>query len=159
MEANYADAARSRASIAQSDVEDEKNSLRKSNEDRNDARNTNYSTINDVKYATNIALLEKSTDANSRAYEERQELMKKAQIKQPQTRPEIIQSVLENESSISERSYDLGNKKVLERTVEAGGKTYVYRKIVSTTGVYFFKNGISITEQTWKDETTKLMEK
>jgi hypothetical protein len=51
----------------------------------------------------------------------------------------------------------LGNKKVLERTVIAGGKTYVYKKLVSTAGAYYFKNGISITEQTWKNETTKLM--
>lgn len=74
-----------------------------------------------------------------------------------QTRAQIEQAVLSDESSITERSYDMGNKKVLERTMTVGGKTYIYKKIVSTTGAYFFKNGVSITEQTWKNETTKLM--
>jgi hypothetical protein len=156
---NYRDAAKSRADVENIEIQDEKTNFLQSRDQRSEERNRDYTEINDQKYSTQLSLNEKRNEASERSYEERQELLKKQdEIKKPQTRPEITRSILQNESAITERSYDLGNKKVLERTVIVDGKTFTYKKIVSTTGVYYFKNGISITEQTWRDETTKLME-
>jgi hypothetical protein len=156
---NYRDAAKSRSEVENLEIQDEKTKFIQIKDQRSEERNLEYTEINDQKYSTQLSLNEKKNDASARSYEERQDLYKKQdEIKKPQTRPEITRAILQNESAITERSYDLGNKKVLERTVIVDGKTFTYKKIVSTTGVYYFKNGISITEQTWRDETTKLME-
>lgn len=56
---------------------------------------------------------------------------------------------------VTENSYKLGEKMVTERTVKVGNKIDKYRKVVSKTGTYYFKNGKSITEGTWKQETLK----
>lgn len=56
---------------------------------------------------------------------------------------------------VTENSYKLGEKMVTERTVKIGNKIDKYRKVVSKTGTYYFKNGKSITEGTWKQETLR----
>ncbi len=56
---------------------------------------------------------------------------------------------------VSENSYELGNKKVTERTVKIGNKVDVYKKIVSKTGIFYFKNERSITQTLWKQETLR----
>lgn len=55
--------------------------------------------------------------------------------------------------SVSENSYKLGNKMITERTVTSGNKVDIYKKVVSKTAIYYFKNGQSITETIWKLET------
>ena len=57
---------------------------------------------------------------------------------------------------VSENSYKLGNKMVTERTVKVGNKVDSYRKVVSKTGIYYFKNDHSITEVIWDLETLGL---
>jgi hypothetical protein len=42
---------------------------------------------------------------------------------------------------------------VIERTVKRGNKVDIFRKVISKTGTYYFKNGRSITEAQWKRET------
>lgn len=54
---------------------------------------------------------------------------------------------------VTENSYKLGNKMITERTVTVGNKVNTYKKVVSKTAIYYFKNGNSITETTWKMET------
>ncbi len=54
---------------------------------------------------------------------------------------------------VTEKSYQLGNKMVTERSVKVGNKVDKYKKVVSKTGIYFFCNGRSITEQTWRQAT------
>jgi hypothetical protein len=39
--------------------------------------------------------------------------------------------------------------------VKRGNKVDTYRKVVSKTGVYYFKNNRSITEEIWTRETLK----
>jgi hypothetical protein len=56
---------------------------------------------------------------------------------------------------VTENSFKLGEKMVTERTVKVGNKIDKYRKVVSKTGTYYFKNGKSISEGTWKQETLK----
>jgi len=51
---------------------------------------------------------------------------------------------------VTENSYKLGNKMVTERLVKIGNKVDKYKKVVSKTAIYFFRNGQSITEETWK---------
>jgi hypothetical protein len=54
---------------------------------------------------------------------------------------------------VTENSYKLGNKMVTERLVKIGNKVDKYKKVVSKTAIYFFRNGTSITEETWKQAT------
>jgi len=54
---------------------------------------------------------------------------------------------------VTENSYKLGNKMITERKVTVGNKVNTYKKVVSKTAIYYFKNGTSITETTWKMET------
>jgi len=51
---------------------------------------------------------------------------------------------------VTENSYKLGNKMVTERLVKIGNKVDKYKKVVSKTAIYYFRNGTSITEETWK---------
>ena len=57
------------------------------------------------------------------------------------------------EEGVQERSYEQGNKMVIERTVKRGNKVDLYRKVISKTGIYYFKNEQAITETTWVRET------
>lgn len=54
---------------------------------------------------------------------------------------------------VTENSYKLGNKMVTERLVKIGNKIDKYKKVVSKTAIYYFRNGQSITEETWKQAT------
>jgi hypothetical protein len=54
---------------------------------------------------------------------------------------------------VTENSYKLGNKMVTERLVKIGNKVEKYKKVVSKTAIYYFRNGQSITEETWKQAT------
>lgn len=54
---------------------------------------------------------------------------------------------------VTENSYKFGNKMITERKVTAGNKVDIYKKVVSKTAIYYFKNGNSISEGTWKKET------
>lgn len=56
---------------------------------------------------------------------------------------------------VTENSYKQGNKTVTERIVKEGNKVNYYKKVVSKTGIYYFKDGKSITETIWKQETLK----
>lgn len=60
------------------------------------------------------------------------------------------------QEGVNETSYELPGKTVIERTVKIGNKVDVYRKVVSKTGTYYFKNNKSTTEDTWIRETLNL---
>ncbi len=57
---------------------------------------------------------------------------------------------------VDERSYEVGNTLVIERTVRVGNKIDVYRKSVAKHGVYYFKNDRSITRDIWVLETFEI---
>lgn len=154
-----ASAAESKRDMNMTNVTSQKESLIANSEDKKDIRDENLMAIDDVKYNTQLNLRAKKSSAEEDGFQKRDELFKAAVLPKHQTRSEIIANVQDEDDAITERSFDVGNKKVLERTVKTDGQTLVYRKIVSTAGVYYFKNGLSITEQTWKDETTNLMSK
>lgn len=54
---------------------------------------------------------------------------------------------------VTENSYKLGNKMVTERIVKIGNKVDKYKKVVSKSAIYYFRNGQSITEVTWRQAT------
>lgn len=55
---------------------------------------------------------------------------------------------------VVENSYKDGNKMITERTLKVGNKVDTYKKVVSKTAIYYFKNDRSITEVMWRQETT-----
>lgn len=59
----------------------------------------------------------------------------------------------EAERIVTENSYKFGNKMITERKVTVGNTENIYKKVVSKTAIYYFKNGNSISETTWKTET------
>lgn len=59
---------------------------------------------------------------------------------------------------VHEQSYDIPNGLVIERTVRTGNLVVRYRKVVTKTGVYYFRGDRSITADTWNRETTVVLD-
>lgn len=60
---------------------------------------------------------------------------------------------------VNETSYRLpGEKMVIERSVRIGNKVDVYKKVISQTGIFYFKNDSSTSEVTWTRETIEAFE-
>lgn len=57
------------------------------------------------------------------------------------------------QQGVTEETYDEGNSKVVKRTVVKGNKADEYKMVVMRSGTYYFKNGFSITKNTWNNET------
>jgi hypothetical protein len=54
---------------------------------------------------------------------------------------------------VTEESYTEGNKVIIRRVVVNGNKADDYSKVIAKWGTFYFKNGQSITEIMWKNET------
>lgn len=92
--------------------------------------------------------------ARDRAYDRRKELFSLSAGEKKSVDDYRLPPGYENlEEGVQEKSYEEGNKMVIERTVRRGNKVDTYRKVISKTGIYYFKNGVSITEGLWKRET------
>ncbi|MDE0978539.1 MAG: hypothetical protein OSA78_00960 [Flavobacteriales bacterium] len=104
-------------------------------------------------------LSERKTQADRRAYDSRMEGLEKANSesndKDAYVLSEKDQEVL---MGIHEESYDIPNGLVIERTVRTGNLVVRYRKVVTKTGIYYFKGDRSITVDTWKRETSILLD-
>lgn len=104
-------------------------------------------------------LSERKTEADRRAYDSRMEGLEKANSdtkdKEAYVLSEKDQEVL---MGIHEQSYDIPNGLVIERTVRSGNLVVRYRKVVTKTGIYYFKGDRSITVDTWKRETSILLD-
>lgn len=95
-----------------------------------------------------------ATAARERSYDRRKELFSKSAGEMKSVDDYRLPPGYENlEEGVQEKSYEEGNKMVIERTVRRGNKVDTYRKVISKTGIYYFKNGSSITEGLWKRET------
>ena len=97
-------------------------------------------------------------ERESKSSNERYDARKKAFEKNPgePREEEDYKAVAGTENlkqGVTENSYKLGNKMVTERLVKVGNKVDKYKKVVSKTAIYFFRNGQSITEETWKKAT------
>ena len=54
---------------------------------------------------------------------------------------------------VTEESYTEGNKVIIRRIVVNGNRADEYSKVIAKWGIYYFKNGQSITEAIWTRET------
>jgi hypothetical protein len=91
--------------------------------------------------------------ANER-YEARKEAFeKKAGEPKKEEEYKVIPGTENLKQGVTENSYKLGNKMVTERLVKVGNKVEKYKKVVSKTAIYYFRNGQSISEETWKQAT------
>lgn len=59
---------------------------------------------------------------------------------------------------VHEESYDIPNGLVIERTVRSGNLVVRYRKVVTKTGIYYFRGDRSITAEIWRRETTVILD-
>lgn len=59
---------------------------------------------------------------------------------------------------VTEETYNESNKAVIRRIVIVGNKAFEYHKVVSRSGTYYFKNGISISKAIWDLESDKVPE-
>ena len=113
--------------------------------------------IKEQKKDNAFLLSTKSEEAQLRAYDARKELFEKDSGSQKEPEEYIAKEDTEDlDEGVHERSYELGNKMIIERTVKRGNKVDTYKKVISKTGIYYFKNEISITEFTWKRETLEV---
>ncbi|MEM9051222.1 MAG: hypothetical protein AAGC47_04130 [Bacteroidota bacterium] len=60
---------------------------------------------------------------------------------------------------VTEESSTLGNKVIITRIVVSGKHGDEYKKVVDKAGEYYFKNGGSISENTWSRETIEAFNK
>ncbi|MBK6831659.1 MAG: hypothetical protein IPG92_13375 [Flavobacteriales bacterium] len=74
---------------------------------------------------------------------------------QPRTFAEFNRNKLAQEypPGVTEESYTEGNKVIIRRVVVNGNKGDEYSKVIAKWGVFYFKNGQSITEAIWTRET------
>jgi hypothetical protein len=57
------------------------------------------------------------------------------------------------QQGVTEETYEEGNAKVVKRVVVKGNKADEYKMVVQRSGTYYFKNGSSISKNTWNNET------
>ena len=108
---------------------------------------------------SNRRLSKRKTEADRRAYDarlkEQDRITTATDDKDKYVLSEDDQEVL---MGIHEESYDIPNGLVIERTVRRGNQVVRYRKVVTKTGVYYFKGDRSITVNTWKRETSIVLD-
>jgi hypothetical protein len=59
---------------------------------------------------------------------------------------------------VTEETYDEPNKAIIRRIIIVGNKAIEYHKVVSRSGTYYFKNGLSISKAIWDLESDKVPE-
>ena len=99
-------------------------------------------------------------ERESKSSNERYDARKKAFEKNPgePREEEDYKAVAGTENlkqGVTENSYKLGNKMVTERLVKVGNKVDKYKKVVSKTAIYFFRNGQSTVSYTHLTLPTK----
>ena len=103
---------------------------------------------------TNRRMSKRKLEADQRAFDSRIEELERSKNASDDTDSYVLseadQEVL---MGIHEESYDIPNGLVIERTVRTGNLVVRYRKVVTKTGIYYFRGDRSITLDTWKRET------
>lgn len=105
-------------------------------------------------------LAQRQQEARQRAYNEQKSAQ--ANLREVGPRAPEDYKLDENEidilQGVNEQSYDIPNGLVIERTVRTGNLVLRYRKVVTKTGVYYFRGDRSITVDTWRRETTVVLD-
>lgn len=114
----------------------------------------NIAAVERAKSDDQILRIDREQEAKNRSYDKRKELFDRNSGQQKSVDDYQLPPGAENlEEGVQEKSYEEGNKMIIERVVRRGNKVDTYRKVISKTGIYYFKNGSSITETLWKRET------
>jgi len=117
--------------------------------------------VNELRQNTTLMQMEKEKEAAAKRYKTRQELydLDPGHEKKDDeyTLSEATEALPEGVTETS-FEYPRPSRKVIERVVKRGNKVDTYRKIVSKTGIFYFKNDRSITEEIWVRETLKATE-
>ena len=105
-------------------------------------------------------MAQREQEARQRAYNEQQAAQ--ANLREVGPRAPEDYELAEDDADIlqgvNEQSYDIPNGLVIERTVRTGNLVVRYRKVVTKTGVYYFRGDRSITADTWRRETTVVLD-
>ena len=102
---------------------------------------------------------QRSLQADDRRYDARQEVLALDRGSAPEAEEyELAPEDADVAPGIQEHSYDIPNGLVIERTVRVGNHVRRFRKVVTKTGVYYFEGEDSITEATWRRETTVILD-
>jgi hypothetical protein len=135
-------------------IEQKKNEAEAFTEGKDLAARENAVEIDRQKRDTQFAERERENKSSNERYDARKKAFEK-NVGEPRDE-EAYKAVAGTENlkqGVTENSYKLGNKMVTERLVKVGNKVDKYKKVVSKTAIYFFRNGQSITEETWKKAT------
>lgn len=147
-------AADERRSFGEGNVDSKKEQFRDVGKGKEEMPLDNALAIKRTKELNSDQQLVKAEEARSRAYNKRRELFSKDAGSEKSYDDYRLPPGAENlEEGVQEKSYEEGNKMIIERTVRRGNKVDTYRKVISKAGIYYFKNGKSITEGLWKRDT------
>lgn len=105
-------------------------------------------------------LAQRQQEARQRAYNEQQVAQANLREVGPRAPEDYKLSQADEDimQGVHEQSYDIPNGLVIERTVRTGNLVVRYRKVVTKTGVYYFRGDRSITADTWNRETTVVLD-
>jgi hypothetical protein len=127
----------------------EENELMKEGKDINQQKNAME--IEKVKQDREFGEMELEMESANKRYENRKEAFDKNAGEPKDVKEYLpVPGTEELKEGVTEKSYQLGNKMVTERSVKVGNRVDKYKKVVSKTGIYYFCNGRSITESTWR---------
>ncbi|MBK9273306.1 MAG: hypothetical protein IPM49_02045 [Flavobacteriales bacterium] len=107
----------------------------------------------DVQARVGQQLSQRATDQRLAA----QEQLARTPLNQPKDFADYNRSKLATEypPGVTEESYTEGNKVIIRRVVVNGNKADEYSKVIAKWGTFYFKNGQSITEMIWANETER----
>lgn len=147
-------AADERRSYGAESVDEKKEQLTLVSAGKEDLSIDNMMAVRYVKERDSDLQNDRAAEQRNRSYDKRRELFNKDTGTEKSVDDYQLPPGYENlEEGVQEKSYEEGNKMIIERTVRRGNKVDTYRKVISKTGIYYFKNGSSITEGLWKRET------
>lgn len=111
---------------------------------------TNEESTKEVK--PEVSPSEKKVDSNKDQPVKEAEKVKTDMVKEDKKLQERLAA--EYKAGITETTFMEGNKEVVQRVVVKEGLGNEYRKVMQPWGgVFYFKNGTSITERVWDEET------
>jgi hypothetical protein len=135
-------------------IENEKDENDQLKEGKDLNQRKNAMEIEKTKQDQEYGEMEMEMESANKRYESRKSAFEK-KVGEPKDEKDYlpVPGTEELKEGVTEESYQLGNKMVTERSVKVGNKVDNYKKVVSKTGIYFFCNGRSITEQAWRQAT------
>ncbi|MBL7942792.1 MAG: hypothetical protein JNM00_08505, partial [Flavobacteriales bacterium] len=141
---------------AVSKVENKKEASAEMRNEKDALSDANVADVDEQKSTQQLFYTQQNREASTKSFDNRDELFEKDRGGEKDPDDYAMKPGTETlAEGVTENSYQLGNKIVIERTLKIGNKVDYYKKVVSKTGIYYFKNDKAITEGTWDFETLK----